>query len=214
MLYNTISYYKGAPDYTFPEKIIKYVNCRMSNFQYSSYQVIQNNKETVEHEDLFNLPNNFFINSRMVLNIAFPNKKKGIEGYNSLNKKIVNNLENFSIKFYKLINKLKKKSGNSFIYSNFKEYGGIYSLKKILEFFGYKDFKLHGPGKNTFALWSGDEKNEYKHIVKETFNHIDNYNGSSIKIILGSPSIKEGVSLLRVRNVHILEPYWNWSRLD
>jgi superfamily II DNA or RNA helicase len=31
--------------------------------------------------------------------------------------------------------------------------------------------------------------------------------------MLGSPSIKEGVSLLRVSQVHILEPYWNMSRL-
>jgi len=31
--------------------------------------------------------------------------------------------------------------------------------------------------------------------------------------MLGSPSIKEGVSLLRVSQVHILEPYWNLSRI-
>ena len=31
--------------------------------------------------------------------------------------------------------------------------------------------------------------------------------------MLGSLSIKEGVSLLRVEQVHILEPYWNISRL-
>jgi superfamily II DNA or RNA helicase len=31
---------------------------------------------------------------------------------------------------------------------------------------------------------------------------------------LGSPAIKEGVSLLRVRQVHIIEPYWNMSRLE
>ena len=31
--------------------------------------------------------------------------------------------------------------------------------------------------------------------------------------MLGSPSIKEGVTLLRVEQVHILEPYWNFSRM-
>jgi SNF2 family DNA or RNA helicase len=31
--------------------------------------------------------------------------------------------------------------------------------------------------------------------------------------MLGSPSIKEGVSLLRVQQVHIMEPYWNMSRM-
>ena len=32
--------------------------------------------------------------------------------------------------------------------------------------------------------------------------------------MFGSPSIKEGVSLLRVEQVHILEPYWNISRMQ
>jgi len=32
--------------------------------------------------------------------------------------------------------------------------------------------------------------------------------------MLGSPSIKEGVTLLRVEQVHILEPYWNFSRMQ
>ena len=35
-----------------------------------------------------------------------------------------------------------------------------------------------------------------------------------LKVLLGSPSIKEGVSLLRVKQVHIMEPYWNMSRLE
>ena len=38
-------------------------------------------------------------------------------------------------------------------------------------------------------------------------------NGEVIKIMLGSPSIKEGVSLLRTEQVHIMEPYWNISRM-
>ena len=42
----------------------------------------------------------------------------------------------------------------------------------------------------------------------------ENISGKKIKILLGSPSIKEGVSLTAVRQVHVLEPYWNKSRLD
>ena len=30
---------------------------------------------------------------------------------------------------------------------------------------------------------------------------------------MGTPSIKEGISLLRVQQVHIIEPYWNMSRI-
>ena len=78
----------------------------------------------------------------------------------------------------------------------------------------YKNDQKSGSGRKRFAIWSGDEKHEVKEQIKAVFNKQSNYNGSQIKVLLGSPSIKEGVSLLRVRQVHILEPYWNQSRLD
>ena len=64
-----------------------------------------------------------------------------------------------------------------------------------------------------FAVWTGDETHSYKEEIKSVFNKKDNHDGSKIKIFLGTPSIKEGVSLLRVEQVHILEPYWNLSRM-
>ena len=51
-------------------------------------------------------------------------------------------------------------------------------------------------------------------MIRNVFNHPDNVNGSKIKIIIGSPAIKEGVTLLRVKYVHVLEPYWNMSRYE
>jgi hypothetical protein len=87
-------------------------------------------------------------------------------------------------------------------------------LKKILELSGYYNFEEYGEGNNRFAIWSGDETLKYKKNINQIFNNPNNKDGSLIKIILGSPSIKEGVSLKRVRAVHILDPYWNWSRLD
>ena len=53
-----------------------------------------------------------------------------------------------------------------------------------------------------------------KEEIKRVFNQRSNQYGDQIQILLGSPSIKEGVSLLRVEQVHILEPYWNMSRMD
>jgi hypothetical protein len=107
-----------------------------------------------------------------------------------------------------------KSSGTIFIYSNFKEYGGLMSLIKILEHYGYVDFSENGPGKYRYAVWSGDETLEVKERLKDVFNTKANQNGSKLKIILGSPAIKEGVSLLRLRQIHIIEPYWNMSRLE
>ena len=53
-----------------------------------------------------------------------------------------------------------------------------------------------------------------KEEIKHKFNQKENHDGSCIKIMLGSPSIKEGVSLLRVEQIHIIEPYWNISRIQ
>jgi hypothetical protein len=50
--------------------------------------------------------------------------------------------------------------------------------------------------------------------IKDVYNLKENINGEKIKILLGSRSIKEGVSLKAVKQVHILEPYWNKSRLE
>ena len=35
-----------------------------------------------------------------------------------------------------------------------------------------------------------------------------------LQVLIGSPAIAEGVSLLRFREVHLLEPYWNTSRVE
>jgi len=77
----------------------------------------------------------------MTLNMAFPNKKKGFDGYKSITKKILNKLDTFSSKYYTLFKKLKKK-GNCFIYSNFLEYGGIYTIQLLLDYLGYNNFSI------------------------------------------------------------------------
>ena len=214
-----ISYYAGAPSYTYPRLKIKYVKCNMSRFQLNAYRTVLKNESKKFSKlrkimNIDNLPNNFYIGVRFVSNIVFPNKRTDEKGYNSFDsKEIIKNLPKYSIKFHKILSKLKKKE-KSFVYSSFKEYAGIKSLVKVLEENGYKNYVYHGSGKKRFAIWSGDEDHYIKEEIREVYNRKDNIDGDKLKLILGSPSIKEGVSLKAVRNVHILEPYWNQSRLD
>ena len=217
---NTISYYRGANPKTFPKQNFKLVKCNMEDFQYKSYLAsLSENGDYVKggfrQPDILDLPTNFMIGPRFLSNIAFPNKSVSINGYNSLkgNKLHYKNIKDYSKKFYKIFNNIKKSSGPCFVYSNFKEEGGIKSFQKFLEYNGFTNYKVYGPGKNRFAIWNGDERNSVREEIKCMFNKPKNYNGSQIKIILGTPSIKEGVSLLRVEQVHVMEPYWNMSRL-
>ncbi len=220
-----ISYFKGAPSYVFPEMKIKYVRCEMTSFQLSSYKAILRNEE---NEDTIKLkkrllktlnvgamPNHFFIGTRYVSNIVFPNKKIGDEGLASFTKmKILGNLEKYSTKFHKIMSKIETSTGKVFIYSGFKEFAGLKSFVKVLEAFGYSNYADAGEGHKRFAIWSGDENMSYKEEIKEVYNRKENLNGSKLKIILGSSSIKEGVSFKGVRQVHIIEPYWNLPRLE
>jgi hypothetical protein len=215
-----VSYFRGAPPNVFPKMTLKYVDCEMSDFQYSIYKSVLKNEEKQSGKSLDglsvrDLPNNFYIGTRFVSNVVFPNKKVGEGGLKSFKGvHIKKNLEIYSPKFFKIIEKIESKSGKAFVYSSFKEFGGIRSFVKVLEEFGYKNYLEHGEGKKRYAIWSGDENIEVKEEIKTIYNQKTNLNGSKIKVLLGSPSIKEGISLTGVRQVHLIDPYWNKSRID
>jgi superfamily II DNA or RNA helicase len=206
-----VSYYSGAPKRVFPLQKFKIVNCYMQGHQLYNYNGLssaEKNKSSAEH--------GFYIVPRLISNISFPNSKMGKSGFNSLRNLSldIEELKSYSIKYYKLLKKLQYSHGPVFIYSNFKEYGGLKSLIYLLDRFGYSSFEENGAGRHRYAVWSGDVNESIRKDILTTFNSEKNHNGSKIKILLGSPSIKEGVTLLRVRQVHIMEPHWNMSRIQ
>ena len=69
-------------------------------------------------------------------------------------------------------------------------------------------------GKKRFAIWSSDENIHIKEEIREVFNRKNNLYGEKLKNYFRIPSVKEGVSLKAVKYVHILEPYWNNSRIE
>jgi superfamily II DNA or RNA helicase len=215
-----VSYYRGAPPYTYPEQLFKVVKCQMSDFQFKSYLTALSAegdyvRGAFKNVDILNLPPNFFLGPRMVSNIAFPNKCIGEMGFAGFKDDclMLQNVSEYAIKFVKIFKKIKKSEGPTFVYSNFKDLGGLRSFIKFIEYHGYKNYKTHGEGPNRYSVWSGDEPHHMKEEIKKIFNQKENKDGSRIKIMLGSPSVKEGVSFKRVRQVHILEPYWNMSRI-
>jgi hypothetical protein len=199
----------------------------MGDFQYRAYATVMGNEDRgnrfkeynktrlIRSGDIVKLPNNFFIGTRMVSNIAFPNNDINIDGLGSLTKyQVKNNLDKYSIKFYKILKKVGKCHGKVFIYSTFRSFGGLESLIKILELSGYKDYEKHGEGRRRFGVFSGDENLAQKERIKEIYNRDDNIYGNKLKILLLSPAAREGLSLYNVKQLHILEPYWNFSRIS
>lgn len=65
-----------------------------------------------------------------------------------------------------------------------------------------------------FAVVYGEIKPEERVRIQNIFNGDDNKHGEIMSLILLSSTGAEGLDLKNVRHVHIMEPYWNYSRLD
>jgi len=55
---------------------------------------------------------------------------------------------------------------------------------------------------------------EKKKILDDVFNNIENKEGKFLKLILGSKVMNEGISLYNTAEVHILDVYFNFGRVD
>ncbi len=65
-----------------------------------------------------------------------------------------------------------------------------------------------------YALWTGTETVEEREKILSSFNSVENMYGDVCLILLITKSGAEGISLKYVRQVHIMEPYWNNVRIN
>ena len=64
-----------------------------------------------------------------------------------------------------------------------------------------------------YSLWTGEEDVDARKQLLENFNTEQNKYGNVCLILLTTSAGAEGISLMNVRQVHILEPYWNNVRI-
>ena len=135
-----------------------------------------------------------------------------------------------SPKYDKLLKKLNSTSNQKvLIYSEYKEMGGIKLIAKMLEANGWTNYgdvlsprhsrrhsrvsKISREPFKTFAMWHGDVNRLTRDEIKRVFNENSNRYGENIRVILITSAGAEGISLKAIRQVHLMEPYWNKSRL-
>ena len=123
-------------------------------------------------------------------------------------------LNNYSAKLSKLLENINKSPGNIFVYSNYVNFGGTSLIKQILLANGYTQFRSKDQSGKSFILYDDSTNVETREAQRKIFNSDDNKDGKYIKMIIGSPIISEGITLKNVRQVHILEPAWNMSRIN
>jgi hypothetical protein len=136
------------------------------------------------------------------------------------------NLDEFSPKMGCIMRNIEKHNTQlGIIYSQFVSGEGIAIFARVLESLGYNrygstrgssedDFGLKKKSYNTFAVLSGDISPEERLSIINTFKSTNNIDGSVIQLLLLSGAVAEGIDLKRIRHVHVMEPFWNYARIN
>ena len=179
-----------------------------------------------------------FNNSNLFCNIAFPEAKltleetkvmsretvlkAGIREFKSVLRsaaqgnnfaKILNTVSGFSSKFAKVAELIMLSPGPVFVYSNYVFYG-VDSMAIIMSFLGYSEYPDQSGVNGCFFVWKGKAREDEIIKAKQLFNSKENINGKLLRIMFGTQTVMEGVDFKNVRQVHILDPWWNDSRVQ
>jgi hypothetical protein len=154
-----------------------------------------------------------------------------------------NEIGKYSPKFKYIYDKIVAQKGTALIYSQFRTVEGLGIFGKCLEANGFAEFKIKSNGGNwevdideadyakpKYITFTGS--NEETRMLLRIFNSdvdnlplgikdklpllggTNNIRGELIKVLMITKSGAEGISLKNVREVHVVEPYWNHIRVD
>jgi Type III restriction enzyme, res subunit/Helicase conserved C-terminal domain len=129
-----------------------------------------------------------------------------------------------SSKFALITKLIKKSKGVIFVYSNLVE-SGAQLFAMCLEEHGYESAigtkllrstanEVERGSMGKYILFTSDLSETERRKALDRVKSPDNVEGQDVKIIVASPSISEGVDLSYVRQVHVLEYWWNMSRIE
>ena len=213
-LQKNTSYYRTFSrqrcNFVFPPEIERPMNVFIAQQMKNN----KNNKEEVDNEDEVQ------IKYRLdeAINLLAADKD------NLLSKE---SLTNFSPKFLKILENIESSPGLALVYSCFKTCEGLGVFALVLEANGYARYKVSIKDKEVvvdispedidkpkYMIYSGNESEYERRILRDIFNSNENIRGDIIKVFLTSPSGAEGISLSNVRQVHIMEPFWHMVRLE
>lgn len=189
-LKNTISYYRINDTENFPTSTNYYMEVEMSHKQVDEYKYYI---KKIIYED------NDIVNNIDILNLNYallPNKKRNF--FLNVTRQISNTVKNStnSPKIQEIFDKIKKGPFPIVVYSNFLK-NGVYTLAVILEENGLKYKSITG-------FTSGDKLN----LI------VNNYNNRLFDILLISSAGSESLDLKNTRQIHIMEPHWNDSKIQ
>ena len=162
---------------------------------------------------------------------VLPGRKSFREAFSSVGKQYAyinepfltpEQLPNHSAKFVSVIRSIEDSKGVAFVYSNLATMGArLFAM--ALEEHGFTPAmgntllanpSYTGASKGKYILLtskaSDSEISDMLAMVKSQKNR----DGSQVRVIISSPIVSEGVDFRYVRQIHILDPWWNMSRIE
>ena len=171
-------------------------------------------------------------------------KQSALVKLTETNNYLYTHLHVLSPKYKSLLEHVQISPGTIFIYSEYRNLEGLAILSKILDMNGYVEFKITKTKQKQWDLdineryldspkyirWGG-QRNRDDVLLKIFNNQLhnlppmtkklkdfllgkENIRGDIVKILMTTKTGAEGITLKNVRQVHILEPYWNYGRLE
>lgn len=126
-------------------------------------------------------------------------------------------LATYSPKMLAVLRNIDHCNGNIFIYSQFTMLEGAEMIAMVLQQEGYRvwnDQHVPVPGEKRYALFTGQISFEERSEIIQLFNSPDNKHGEKIKVLIASSAGAEGLDLKNIRQIHIMEPYWNEVKME
>lgn len=131
-------------------------------------------------------------------------------------------LPGVSAKFVTIIKQIEDSRGIVLVYSNYVERGSrLFAM--ALEEHGYTPASgppllanpaFKGKSKGDYILLSSEVSTPQTNALLQLARSDRNVNGEKVRIIVTTPRISEGVNFRYVRQVHLLDPWWNMSRIE
>jgi hypothetical protein len=134
------------------------------------------------------------------------------------------NISKYSSKMDNILQHIEESEGLVLVYSKYL-YSGVIPLAIALEHLGYSKYNNNNiltssstknKQKNqSYIIITADDKlspNNVNELMK--FNEESNKNGEAIKVALINEIASEGVSFKHVREIHILEPWYNMNKIE
>lgn len=214
-----VSYFPGTSVNAYPAVSYVDLDVPMSRTQQSNVIEIIDPENGEDGDDEKNTNSEAFFAKQRQIGIACLPDNEAIKP-NKIDR-VLSKMKEYCPKIGHLIERInKEKKGKHLVYSNFIK-SGLHIVEAALKANGWVDLldvindaeKWRAHENKVYAFWDGSVNDAQKQTIKAVANAKNNIFGDKVRVILGSPSMKEGISFKHIQFMHILDPVWNQSAI-